>query len=126
MLILGLIKPEEAKAFLINEAALSESDAREELERYTYRPLGQAAAYVYGYMTLSDLSERIRLALGAEFNEKAYNEFILSQGPLPLNLMGRSYPGGVYSKVFKRADRDGLSCVRRPGKPLRQLRSAGR
>jgi uncharacterized protein (DUF885 family) len=87
MLILGLIKPEEAKAFLINDVALSESDAREELERCTYRAPGQAAAYVYGYMTLSDLSERIRLALGAEFNEKAYNEFILSQGPLPLNLM---------------------------------------
>ena len=62
MLILGLIKPEEAKAFLINDVALSESDAREELERCTYRAPGQAAAYVYGYMTLSDLSERIRLA----------------------------------------------------------------
>jgi len=84
------MKPEEAKAFLINEVALSESDAREELERCTYRAPGQAAGYVYGYMTLSELSERIRLALGAAFNEKAYNEFILSQGPLLLNLMAEA------------------------------------
>ena len=87
MLNLGLMKPEEAKAFLINEVALSESDAREEVERYTYRAPGQAAAYFYGYMTLRELSERTKLALGAKFNEKAYHDFILSQGLLPLNLM---------------------------------------
>jgi uncharacterized protein (DUF885 family) len=87
MLNLGLMKPEEAKAFLIDEVALSESDAREEVERYTYRAPGQAAAYFYGYMTLRELSERTKLALGAKFNEKAYHDFILSQGLLPLNLM---------------------------------------
>ena len=31
MLNLGLMKPEEAKAFLVNEVALSESDARRKL-----------------------------------------------------------------------------------------------
>jgi uncharacterized protein (DUF885 family) len=90
MLNLGLMKPEEAKAFLINEVALSESDAREEVERYTYRAPGQAAAYFYGYMTLRELSERTKLALGAKFNQKAYHDFILSQGLLPLNLMAEA------------------------------------
>jgi hypothetical protein len=87
MLNLGLMKPEEAKAFLVNEVALSESDAKEEVERYTYRSPGQAAAYFYGYMTLRELRERTKLGLGAKFNEKAYHDFILSQGLLPLNLM---------------------------------------
>jgi hypothetical protein len=37
MLNLGLMRPEQAKAFLINEVALSESDATEEVNRYTFR-----------------------------------------------------------------------------------------
>jgi uncharacterized protein (DUF885 family) len=90
MLNLGLMKPEEAKAFLVNEVALSESDAKEEVERYTYRAPGQAAAYFYGYMTLRELRERTKLALGAKFDEKAYHDFILSQGLLPLNLMAEA------------------------------------
>jgi uncharacterized protein (DUF885 family) len=85
-----LMKPEEAKAFLVNEVALSESDAKGEVERYTYRAPGQAAAYFYGYMTLRELRERAKLALGAKFGEKAYHDFILSQGLLPLNLMAEA------------------------------------
>jgi uncharacterized protein (DUF885 family) len=87
MLNLGLMKPDEATAFLVNEVALSESDAKGEVERYTYRSPGQAAAYFYGYMTLRELRERTQLALGTKFNEKAYHDFILFQGLLPLNLM---------------------------------------
>jgi len=87
MLNLGLMRPEEAKAFLINEVALSESDATEEVNRYTFRAPGQAAAYFYGYMSLRELRERTALALGAKFDEKAYHDFILSQGLLPLDLM---------------------------------------
>jgi uncharacterized protein (DUF885 family) len=90
MLNLGLMKPEEAKAFLVNEVALSESDAKGEVERYTYRAPGQAASYFYGYMTLRELRERTILALGAKFDEKAYHDFILSQGLLPLNLMAKA------------------------------------
>ena len=90
MLNLGLMKPEEAKAFLVNEVALSETDAAGEVERYTYRAPGQAAAYFYGYMTLRELRERTELALGSKFNEKAYHDFILSQGLLPLNLMAEA------------------------------------
>jgi uncharacterized protein (DUF885 family) len=90
MLNLSLMKPEEAKAFLVNEVALSETDAAGEVERYTYRAPGQAAAYFYGYMTLRELRERTELALGSKFNEKAYHDFILSQGLLPLNLMAEA------------------------------------
>lgn len=92
------MKPEEAKAFLVNEVALSESDAKEEVERYTYRAPGQAAAYFYGYMTLRELRERTRLALGAKFNEKAYHDFILSQGLPPLNLMAEAIEGEFIPK----------------------------
>jgi uncharacterized protein (DUF885 family) len=90
MLNLGLMRPEEAKAFLINEVALSESDATQEVDRYTFRAPGQAAAYFYGYMSLRELRERTALALGAKFDEKAYHDFILSQGLLPLDLMAEA------------------------------------
>ena len=90
MLNLGLMKPEEARAFLVNEVVLSETDAKGEVERYTYRSPGQAAAYFFGYMSLRELRERTELALGSKFNEKAYHDFILSQGLLPLNLMAEA------------------------------------
>jgi uncharacterized protein (DUF885 family) len=90
MLNLGLMKPEEAQAFLVHEVVLSESDAKGEVERYTYRAPGQAAAYFYGYMSLRELRERTELALKTSFNEKAYHDFILSQGLLPLNLMAQA------------------------------------
>jgi uncharacterized protein (DUF885 family) len=90
MLNLGLMKPEEAQAFLVHEIVLSESDAKEEVERYTYRAPGQAAAYFYGYMSLRELRERTELAMRANFNEKAYHDFILSQGLLPLNLVAEA------------------------------------
>lgn len=90
MLNLGLMKPEEARAFLVHEVALSESDAKGEVERYTYRAPGQAAAYFYGYMSLRELRERTELALRTNFNEKAYHDFILSQGLLPVNLMAKA------------------------------------
>jgi uncharacterized protein (DUF885 family) len=90
MLNLGLMKPEEAHAFLVHEVVLSESDAKGEVERYTYRAPGQAAAYFYGYMSLRELRERTELELGANFNEKTYHDFILAQGLLPLNLMAEA------------------------------------
>ena len=49
MLNLGLITPEEAKSLIINDVAIGETWAQNEVERYTYRIPGQATAYYYGY-----------------------------------------------------------------------------
>ncbi|MBT8083335.1 MAG: DUF885 domain-containing protein, partial [Gammaproteobacteria bacterium] len=44
MLNLGLIKPAEAKALIMDDVAVGEAWAQNEVERYTYRIPGQATA----------------------------------------------------------------------------------
>jgi uncharacterized protein (DUF885 family) len=83
MLNLGLITPGRAHEVMINEVGLSEALAREELDRFTFRSPGQATAYFYGYSRLLELRMHTELALGTNFNLKALNDFILSQGVLP-------------------------------------------
>ena len=83
MLNLGLITPERAHDVMTRDVGLSEALAREELDRFTFRSPGQATAYFYGYSRLLELRMHTELAQGKDFNLKAFNDFILSQGLLP-------------------------------------------
>jgi len=83
MLNLGLITRERAHDVLTHEVGLSEAMARQELDRYTFNSPGQATAYFYGYMRLQQLRLETELALGARFDRKAFNDFVIGQGLLP-------------------------------------------
>lgn len=83
MLNLGLITRDRAHDILVGDVGLSEAFAREELDRFTFRSPGQATAYFYGYTRLLELRTTVEIALGAKFDLKALNDFILSQGLLP-------------------------------------------
>jgi len=80
---LGLVKPEQAVRFLMDEVVLSEPMARQEVERYTFRSPGQATSYFYGYLRWMELKSRVELALGKSFDRKRYHDFLLAQGLLP-------------------------------------------
>ncbi len=83
----GLVKPDEATRFRIDEVVLSEPMARQEVERYTFRAPGQATSYFYGYIRWMELKSRIELALGKGFDRKRYHDFLLAQGMLPPSLL---------------------------------------
>jgi uncharacterized protein DUF885 len=87
MLNLGLIEPEAAKRILTDEVMLSEPFAKSEVDRYTFQLPGQATAYFYGYSRLEALRTRTELAMGNQFNQLAYHDFIVRQGLLPLDLL---------------------------------------
>ncbi|HEU4691249.1 MAG TPA: DUF885 domain-containing protein, partial [Vicinamibacterales bacterium] len=87
MLNLGLIQPDAAKRFLMEEVMLSEPMAKQEVDRYTFQAPGQATAYFYGYSRLNALRTRIELALAGKFDERRYHDFIVAQGPLPFELL---------------------------------------
>ena len=87
MLNLGLIEPDAAKRILVEEVMLSEPFARTEIDRYTFNLPGQATSYFYGYSRLEALRTRTELALGSKFNERAYHDFIIGQGLLPLDVL---------------------------------------
>jgi len=90
MLNLGLIEPDAAKRFLMEEVMLSEPMAKQEVDRYTFQAPGQATSYFYGYSRLNALRTRIELALAGRFDRLRYHDFIVAQGPLPFDLLERA------------------------------------
>jgi hypothetical protein len=90
MLNLGRITPEQAKQLLMEDVVIDERWAQTEIERYTFRIPGQATAYYYGYMNLQALRAQTELALRDKFDQKAYHDFVLSQGLLPPDLLKKA------------------------------------
>lgn len=87
MLNLGLITPEEAKDLIMNDVAIGESWAQNEVERYTYRMPGQATAYYYGYNKMQALRAQTELKLRDDFDQQAFHDFVLAQGLLPPDIL---------------------------------------
>ena len=87
MLNLGMITPEEAKSLILDDIALGESWAQKEIERYTYRIPGQATAYYYGYNKMQALRTQTELRLRDRFDQRAFHNFVLSQGILPPDIL---------------------------------------
>ena len=87
MLNLGLITPEDAKRLIIDDVAIGESWAQNEVERYTYRIPGQATAYYYGYNKMQSLRTQTELVLRDKFDQRAFHDFVLAQGLLPPDIL---------------------------------------
>jgi hypothetical protein len=87
MLNLGLITPEEAKRLIVEDMAVGESWAQNEVERYTYRMPGQATAYYYGYNKMQSLRAQTELKLQDKFDQQAFHDFVLAQGMLPPDIL---------------------------------------
>ena len=87
MLNLGMIQPDAAKRFLMEEVVLSEPMAQQEVDRYTFRAPGQATAYFYGYTKLNALRTQVELAMGQRFDQQSYHDFIVNQGLLPFEVL---------------------------------------
>ncbi len=87
MLNLGLITPEEAKRLIVEDMAVGESWAQNEVERYTYRMPGQATAYYYGYGKMQALRLLTELRLQDRFDARAFHDFVLKQGLLPPDIL---------------------------------------
>ncbi len=87
MINLGLLEPDDALRFLMEEVMLSQPMAKQEIDRYTFKAPGQATAYFYGYSRLNALRTKVELAMSSRFDEQAYHDFIVGQGLLPFDLL---------------------------------------
>jgi hypothetical protein len=79
---------EEAIAYMAKNTGLPESDVVAEIERYVVSP-GQACAYKIGQLGILELRERAARALGPRFELRAFHDFVLGSGALPLELLER-------------------------------------
>lgn len=87
MLNLGLTEPEEAVLVLTEDVGLSEALAQADVQRYVFRDPGQATSYFYWYSRLIEMRRSTELAMGEAFDRRAFNNFVLSQGLLPPDLL---------------------------------------
>jgi hypothetical protein len=85
----GVITLDEARRVLVEEVVLTEANAEQELQRYTFRAPGQAPSYFYGYQRLLDLRASTEVALGRRFDRQRFHDFVLAQGVLPPSLLAR-------------------------------------
>ncbi len=90
MLNLGMITPEAARQFLQQQVCLSPAFAKSEVDRYTFLSPGQATSYYYGYSRIMQLRGETEVKLGQAFDRQKFNDFILSQGLLPPDLMKKA------------------------------------
>jgi len=79
---------ERAIEYMIANAGLPEGDARSEIERYIVMP-GQACAYKIGQLKILELRDRARARLGGNFDLRQFNDLVLGNGALPLNILDR-------------------------------------
>jgi uncharacterized protein (DUF885 family) len=97
---MGKQTPDGALDLLQKEVGLSNPMASQEVERYTFRSPGQATSYFYGMTRLLQLRKDVEKAMGKNFDQQKFHDFILAQGLLPPDLLRKA----VFANFVKKSD----------------------
>ena len=79
---------QEAIDFFMANSPQPLENVRSEIQRYIIMP-GQATSYKIGMLKIQSLRAKAELALGANFNLRAFHDTILGGGALPLSILER-------------------------------------
>ncbi|HBH45546.1 MAG TPA: DUF885 domain-containing protein [Hyphomonas atlantica] len=79
---------EEAVQYFLNNTAITEAQARSEIQRYIVMP-GQATSYKIGMMKIQQLRKKAEDELGDKFDIKGFHDTVLGGGAMPLEILER-------------------------------------
>jgi uncharacterized protein (DUF885 family) len=79
---------EQAVQYFLDNSAITEAQARSEVQRYIVMP-GQATAYKIGMIKIQDLRKHAEEELGDKFDIRAFHDTVLGGGAMPLELLER-------------------------------------
>lgn len=77
---------ERAIDYMLANTALSRANVEAEVNRYVTWP-GQATAYKVGELRIRELRARAERRLGARFDQRAFHDAVLGNGPVPLDVL---------------------------------------
>jgi uncharacterized protein (DUF885 family) len=77
---------DQAIAYMLENSAMSRTDATAEVERYIAMP-AQALAYKLGQLAISRLRAEAEKTLGAQFDPREFHSQVLDSGALPLSVL---------------------------------------
>jgi hypothetical protein len=93
----GKISTAEAVNILKKDVMLSDALANSEVQRYTLFLPGSAPSYFYGYSEFVQLRKDVERAMGSRFNQEKFNDFVVSQGTIPVAMIRRA----VFEQLVK-------------------------
>jgi uncharacterized protein (DUF885 family) len=79
---------EQAVEYFLDNAAITETQARSEVQRYIVMP-AQATAYKVGMIKIQELRAKAETELGDKFDIRGFHDTVLGGGALPLELLER-------------------------------------
>jgi uncharacterized protein (DUF885 family) len=88
----------QALQYMIENTPNPEGDCSKEIDRYIVWP-SQATGYKVGMVTILKLRERCQKQLGDKFNIKEFHDVVLTNGPVPLNILENLVNEYISSKI---------------------------
>ncbi len=85
---------EEAIAYMMEKTGNTEDEVTREIERYVVMP-GQATAYKTGQLAILDIRAKAESELGDKFSLRDFNEMILMNGAMPLDILREVADGWI-------------------------------
>ena len=77
---------EQAVQYLLDNSAITEAQARSEVQRYMVMP-GQATSYKIGMLKIHELRGKAEQALGDKFDIRGFHDAVLGGGAVPLSVL---------------------------------------
>ena len=91
---------DRARAYMLENTALSEHNVKTEIDRYISWP-AQALSYKIGEIKIKQLRTDAELRLGENFDLRDFHDALLAQGSVPLYILEQNIEQFIQRNLFE-------------------------